>query len=67
MNPWTLIDFNRPSTLPDADITVMVFVNGEVEMGYYTGDAEGIGPRWLLVNGGEVEPTHWAHIPEGPQ
>jgi hypothetical protein len=53
-----------------AYVLISVFsgeTDGEVEMAYYTGDHEGIGPRWLTTDGREIEPTHWMHIPEGPK
>ena len=59
---WIKIDYNNPSTLPDADETVMIHsleLSEPVWMGYYTGDSDGIGPRWLTVEGAEVEVTHW--------
>jgi hypothetical protein len=68
MNLWTRIDYDELSALPDADMTVLVYMpDGEIEMAYYTGDYEGIGPRWLTTDGREIEPLYWIDIPEGPK
>ncbi len=51
-------------SLPDADITVLVRTRGSEEpvwLGYLDGE------QWRDVEGLEIEVTHWAELPLGPQ
>jgi len=63
---------NVKDQLPDDDTTVLTYdphVSEPVFLGYYVSEefAEGLDSGWTCVDGGTLNPTHWAELPEPPQ
>lgn len=63
---WLPVDLEPPYCMPDAEINVLIFADGNVCEGFLTHD-ETYGLHWFDVTGLRVlGVTHWAEMPQGP-